>query len=206
MKMIARKNLIIGLGALGIIIFFVITMCAYLWIKGFMKRVLWQKGNIRAEGIVNPKTKEKEFSRIYLGDPENLLEANIPIAIEGPNGEIIILSNLSADKIINMSNVSYDHSYTTIPGYRGTPWQKGTAFINILKPDLNTNIKLSYIAYSFAIIDGNVVGAIIYDEGCYGLWDKNMSKKYKFPLSQVQIEEIFGKPDKIEVWTPLIEF
>lgn len=185
---------------------FAIILYAYFWINGLTKYALWRKGNIRADGIINPKSKECEFYRIYIGDPENFMETKIPIAIENPKGEKIALSDIIPERIQNMEYINQDTSYSTITGYSGQSWPPGTTFINISRPDQDPNIKLLYHTYSFAIIDGNVVGVIIFSEGCYGLWGKNATKKYNFPLSESQIEEIFGEPDEIKVWIPWIEY
>jgi len=159
---------------------------------------IWRKANIQFKGTLDIKSGKRKFVRLYVGSPVAYAECLPSIYIEWLNGKKILLSTITADMLTKMDNMQEEDSeIATFPRKRNLPnmsWPDGTRYYTArcyTQPGLDS-------AYSFVVNKNRIIGFIAYDD-CQnlGFWNESSTKRYQFPLTQDEVEELFGPPDEI---------
>ncbi|MFA5238987.1 MAG: hypothetical protein WC476_04665 [Phycisphaerae bacterium] len=158
---------------------------------------IWRKADIRFRGTLDIKSGQRKFVRLYVGNPAAYAERLPSIYIEWPNREKILLSTITADMLAKMDDVRVDNGIASFPReevYPRVSWPDETRYYIVrcyTQPGLDS-------AYSFAVIKNQIAGFIAYDEcQSLGLWNESSTKRYQFPMTQDEVEELFGQPDEI---------
>jgi hypothetical protein len=165
----------------------------------FRKVSVWHKGNIYAEGYLD--LGKRLYHRVTIGMPDNPMNECPHIYLEWPDGEKPLLSDITVEMLAKMGNVSEDIRAPSVDGYRGADWPKGTKSLRVA--NRSKADKVADDAYWFTVSNNKIAAVAIFDYGCPGFWNESLTKRYTFPLTEKNIEELFGKPDEIIEYVPL---
>ncbi len=157
----------------------------------------WHKGDIWLVGT-NYKCLDgpyREYVRIYIGTPCVRAKQLPPIYVEQCEGRKVLLSLLSVDDLEELGPVEKVSFISGPPlSIECHRWPHNYEYYDIRCPEAGP----LNLAFSFAVTDGNIVAVIIYGHGgCTTIWNRDLTKRYEFPLTYDEVVELFGEPDEV---------